>query len=149
MKRLRGFAVSHIVKAKFHYAILVADRSEASRRLVADLLARAGSLLVIGQISARCRSATSLGPVCDQDSVMEFDFYALLRRIHRVAWSVGLSVALSVCHTSESCKNGWNDQAAICVPDSGGPMNHVLHEVQMPTMEGAILRGKQASHCKV
>jgi len=29
------------VKAKFHYDILVADRSEAGRRLVADLLARA------------------------------------------------------------------------------------------------------------
>ena len=43
-------------------------------RLVADLLARASSLLVIGQIPARCRSATSLGPVCDQDNVMEFGF---------------------------------------------------------------------------
>jgi len=32
---------------------------------------------VIGQIPAPCRSATSLGPVCDQDSVMEFDFYQL------------------------------------------------------------------------
>jgi len=28
-----------------------------------------------------------------------------------------------------------------------GPMNHVLHEVQMPTWEAAILRGKQANHC--
>jgi len=28
------------VKAKFHYAILVEDRSEAGRRPVADLLAR-------------------------------------------------------------------------------------------------------------
>ena len=34
------------VKAKlFYYAILVADRSEAGRRPVADLLARASSLL--------------------------------------------------------------------------------------------------------
>ena len=32
-------------EAKFHYAILVADRSEAGRRPVADLLARASSLL--------------------------------------------------------------------------------------------------------
>ena len=63
-----------LVKAKFHYAILVADRSEAGCRPVADLLARASSLLVIGQIPARCRSATSVGPVCDQDSVMEFGF---------------------------------------------------------------------------
>jgi len=29
---------------------------------------------VIGQIPARCRSAISFGPVCDQDSVMEFGF---------------------------------------------------------------------------
>ena len=29
-----------------------------------------------------------------------------------------------------------------------GPMNHVLHEVQMPTWEGTILRGKQANHSK-
>ena len=33
------------LKAKFHYAILVADRSEAARRPVADLLTRASSLL--------------------------------------------------------------------------------------------------------
>ena len=32
-------------EAKFHHAILVADRSEAGRRPVADLLARASSLL--------------------------------------------------------------------------------------------------------
>jgi len=29
---------------------------------------------MIGQIPAHCKSATSFGPVCDQDSVMEFDF---------------------------------------------------------------------------
>jgi len=34
-----------LIKAKFHYAILVADRSEAGRRPVADLLPRASSLL--------------------------------------------------------------------------------------------------------
>jgi len=45
--------------------------SQTCRRPVADLLARASSL---GQIPARCRSATSFGPVCDQDSVMEFGF---------------------------------------------------------------------------
>jgi len=28
-----------------------------------------------------------------------------------------------------------------------GPMNHVLNDVQMPTWEGPILRGKQANHC--
>jgi len=64
-------------EGKFRYAILVADRSEAGRRPVADLLARASSL-VIGQIPARCRSSTSFGPVCDQDSVMEFGFKCLI-----------------------------------------------------------------------
>jgi len=72
-------------EARFRYATLswshigprlVANRSEAGRRPIADLLAHAGSLLaslMIGQIPARCSSATSLGPVCDQDSVMEFN----------------------------------------------------------------------------
>ena len=69
--------LTYLRKAKFHYVILFADRSEAGRRRVADLLARARLLLVIGQIPARCMSATSLGPVCDQDSVMEFGFYLL------------------------------------------------------------------------
>jgi len=40
---------------------------------------------------------------------------------HQVVWSVGLPVTMSVCHTSEPRKNGWNDQVAICIPDSGGP----------------------------
>jgi len=39
----------------------------------------------------------------------------------RVAWSVGLSVGLSVCHTSEPCKNGCTDRAAFWVEDLGGP----------------------------
>jgi len=30
-----------------------------------------------------------------------------------------------------------------------GPVNHILHEVQKPTWEGAILRGKQANHYQV
>jgi len=64
-----------------------------------------------------------------------------------VAWSLGLSVALSVCHTSEPCKNVWNDQAAICVLESGEPNEPcIIHHVQIPTWEGAILRGKQANH---
>jgi len=34
-------------EAKFHYAILVADRSEAGRKPIADLVARASPLLVV------------------------------------------------------------------------------------------------------
>jgi len=45
-------------------------------------------------------------------------YYAAL---YRVAWSIGLSVALSVCHTSEPCKNGLTDQFAVWVVDSSGP----------------------------
>ena len=37
--------VAYRFEAKFHYAVLVGDRSEAGRRPVADLLARANSLL--------------------------------------------------------------------------------------------------------
>ena len=41
----------------------------------------------------------------------------------RVAWSVGLSIApsigLSVCHTSEPCKNSCTDRAAVWVQPSG------------------------------
>ena len=37
--------VVYSIKAKFHYAILVADRSEAGRRPVSNLLARASLLL--------------------------------------------------------------------------------------------------------
>ena len=31
------------------------------------------------------------------------------------------SVCLSVCHTSEPCKNGCTDRAAVWVEDLGGP----------------------------
>jgi len=41
---------SQLVLAKFHYTILVADRSEAGRRPVADLLACASSLLVASEL---------------------------------------------------------------------------------------------------
>jgi len=56
-----------LLKAKFHYAVLVVDRSEAGIwPITSSDLARAS------------RSATSLGPVCDQDSVTEFGLYSLL-----------------------------------------------------------------------
>jgi len=48
---------------------LVADRFEAGRGPIANLLARASSLLasyIIGQISDRCRSATSFEPASNQ-----------------------------------------------------------------------------------
>jgi len=30
-----------------------------------------------------------------------------------ITWFVGLSVTLSVCHTSEPCKNGRSDRVAV------------------------------------
>jgi len=39
----------------------------------------------------------------------------------RVAWSVGLSVCRSACHTSEPCENGCTDRAAVWVEDFSGP----------------------------
>jgi len=39
----------------------------------------------------------------------------------QVAWSVGLSL-------SEPCKNGWSNQDAVCIEDSGGPKEpHTLY----------------------
>ena len=71
--------------------------------------------------------------------------YALLRRVavlpkyvhaayvtDRVAWSVGRPVGLSVCHTSEPCKNGRSDRDAVWVEDLG---NHVLRGGPDPPME--------------
>jgi len=52
----------------------------------------------------------------------------------RVAWSDGLSVCRSVCHTSEPCKNGCTDRAAFWVEDLGGPGNHVLDGGPVPPM---------------
>jgi len=37
-----------------------------------------------------------------------------------VAWSDGLSVCLSVCHSREPCKNGWTERYAVWDVDSGG-----------------------------
>ena len=59
----------------------------------------------------------------------------------RVARSVGRSVCLSVCHTSEPCKNGCTDRAAVWAEDLGGPGNHVLEGVQIPHGKGQIFFG--------
>jgi len=56
-----------------------------------------------------------------------------------VAWSVGLSVGLSVCRSSAPCKNVRSDRDAVCAEDSVGAQGNVGHEVQMPPWEGAIL----------
>jgi len=57
----------------------------------------------------------------------------------RVAWSV----SLSVCHTSEPCKNGWTDRDAIWVEDSGGPKELCIRwRFRSPMGNGNFERGK-------
>jgi len=82
----------------------------------------------------------------------------------RVAWSVGLFVYLSVCHSSEPCicKNGWTDQDALSVVGSAsdgpkesrvrrgsnvpwlrirmGPRNRVLGGAQITPCEWTFFR---------
>jgi len=42
--------------------------------------------------------------------------------IERVAWSVGLSVGLSLCHLVSPTKTaGLSNRDAVCVEDKGGP----------------------------
>ena len=69
-----------------------------------------------------------------------------------VCRSVCRSACLSVCHTSEPCKNGCTDRAAVWVEDLGGPGNHVLDGSRSPHGKGQIFffgGGERASHCKV
>jgi len=64
----------YLFKAKFHYV----SWSQTGPKLVADLQ-RAGIWPIIylasSSLAQASRSATSLGPVYDQDSVMELGFY--------------------------------------------------------------------------
>jgi len=61
----------------------------------------------------------------------------------RVGWSVGLSVGVSVCHTSESCKNGCNDRDAVWVEDSGGPKEPCISWGPDPPMERDNFEGER------
>jgi len=60
----------------------------------------------------------------------------------RVVWSVGLSV----CHTTEPCKNGCTDRDAVGVDDLVGPREPCIRWGPDPPWEGAIWRGKGVSH---
>ena len=92
-----------------------------------------------------------------------YDFYTLyMVRPHRSTTYVDaaycyrpssvvcrLLVCRSVCHTSEPCENGCTDRDAVWVEDSAGPKESCIRWDPDPPWEGAILRGKGASHCKV
>ena len=49
------------------------------------------------------------------------------------------SDCLSVCHTSDPCKYGCTDRAAVWVADLGGPGKLLLDGVQIPYGKGQIL----------
>jgi len=80
---------------------LVADRFEAGRGPVADLLARASSQ---HQISARCRSATSFEP----DSVMEFGLY-------QIAYRTDAYGATSVCGRNKTPRASERERVIVLI----------------------------------
>jgi len=51
-------------------------------------------------------------------------------------------VCRSVCRTSEPCKNGWTNQDALWVMDSGGPKEPCIKWGTDPPWEVAIFRGR-------
>jgi len=54
----------------------------------------------------------------------------------RVAWSVGLSVGLSLSHTSEPSKMAEAIELPFGLTTWVGPVNHVLHGFQIPHAKG-------------
>jgi len=79
-------------------------------------------------IPLNCPCAVVMRPVVK----WRWPLVSIIIRLHRMYYMhrcglllpnelCGLSIGLSVCHTSECCKNGSTDQDAIWVEDSGGP----------------------------
>ena len=67
---------SSAAKSQIPLRYLVADNSEAGRRPAASRNLPY-HYLASSELARASRSEISLGPVCDQDSVMEFGFYQL------------------------------------------------------------------------
>jgi len=66
-----------------------------------------------------------------------------MRRIvtDQVAWSVGLSVGLSLWW---ACKNGWTDQDAVWLVGLVGSKIHVLDGVQIPVERVILIRERRS-----
>ena len=58
--------------------------------------------------------------------------------LHRVAWSVGVCVCLSVGNVHKSCKNGWIDRDAVWSGDSGGLKKPGIRWDPIPQGEGTF-----------
>jgi len=71
--------------------------------------------------------------------------YMLVTVSNEVAWSVGQCVCLSVCHTSHTCKTVPLIRILFGLKTQVCPGNRVSHA----PWEEAILRRKEASHCKL
>jgi len=69
---------------------------------------------------------------------------------HRLAWSVGLSVALSVCHSSEPCKK-WLKRSSCHLRSGLGWAQWAIYYMRSRCQheKGQFWWGKQANHCKV
>jgi len=68
-----------------------------------------------------------------------------------VAWPVGLSVRLSVCQTSETCKNGKTDRYDVSVVQSVGPKEPcIIDGIHIPHDKGQFLgqRGWPIVKCR-
>jgi len=72
--------------------------------------------------------------------------YALLRRI-----ALSTVVCRSFCRSVSlsALQKRWNDQVAICVPNSGGPSEPRIKWDPDANMGRGNFDGKQANHCKV
>ena len=81
---------------------------------------------MIGQIPARCRSATSLGPVCDQDSL----------NVTYLRWQVHSSYKTSHCRTRA-------EQTLIYMPMEPGEIPDHLCEIP-----DNVIAVHEDSHCR-
>ena len=67
---------------------------------------------------------------------------------HRVAWSVGLSVGLSVTQVSPA-KTAELIEMQFELRNRAGPRNHVLDRGPDPPMGRGNVKGEGASYCKL
>ena len=65
----------------------------------------------------------------------------------RVAWSV--VVCLSVCHSSEPCKNGSTDRDAVYARTRVDPRNYVVDGGSDLSTGRGNYKGKGAARCKI
>jgi len=111
-----------------------------SKLIVAKLFALPYSIFRVGYYPP-----VAYYPLKDVATYLSRSSYALLRHITPSS-VVCLSLFLSLCQCVtlvSSAKTAETIKLPFAFRTRVGPMNHVLHEVQMPTWEEAILRGNR------